>query len=795
MKIIKTILILFLLLFVYSSLHAQEKNKEFSNRGISTGSFVSLGPKEASIYDITAHPTQKNIMYLLTDYYEKDYSYRGIDYYSSKRALTKTTDSGDTWSLVSFLPNMGFLFCNIDPNNLDKIYLGGGRYFSRSTNGGYTWSNIHLGNYIDELCGVKINHNNPDIIYGYGENRTSLSNEICFLKSDDGGDNWNTTILESDTTRFSFGKNLWAFDDSNPQNIYIAANYTDTLGIHPLLFMSADTGTTWNDLNIEQKTGAAGQILSFNVDRDGCARICIDGYGLYRSTDYGENWLKLTDYPDNLVSMKSVKEDPNIIVGGSIDTVFISSDGGSSWSKSGICRDGGVIENIIINSPTEFIAGNNMGVFKSIDAGLTWTSKNTGLCYNPVMTFDIYKNNPDVIYASVYERGIYKTTDSGENWDRIHSYTYPSIVYPSIAISNNTSSIIYAVGRAGIYKKTDVDSSWNRIKYLRNDYRSNIIVKDSLIYAACEDRNTGLPVLLKSTDNGINWIESGIASFAMKPQSLAIDPNNNNIIYVGGFYQFGDYTYGIVLKSEDGGNLWGTVFDVNILGSVKTMCVDPSNPDNIYFGTETGIYKSTDAGNNWDKINYLPCNALYVDSNGILYSGGDYNVVMSSDGETNWETFQQGMSSEVTRNGLIIDENNNILYAATKNQGILTLDLNAATKIKRDGNKPVSSFQLFGTYPNPFNQQTVIRFQVSGVRFQGSGVREQVLGGARVTLQIYNILGQLVVTLIDEEKQPGEYRVIWNGKDIKGNDVPSGLYFYRMHAGDFTDVKKMILLR
>jgi len=231
---------------------------------------------------------------------------------------------------------------------------------------------------------------------------------------------------------------------------------------------------------------------------------------------------------------------------------------------------------------------------------------------------------------------------------------------------------------------------------------------------------------------------------------------------------------------------------------------DNSNRGYDSYSFQIALYETTDNGETWNFLTYFPHIVWYADelyyeidpnNSNSVYFGGDFNVMLSSDGETNWEIFQQGMSSKVTRNGLIIEENNNILYAATKNQGILALDLNAATKIKRDGNKPVSSFQLFGTYPNPFNQQTVIRFQVSGVRFQGLGVREQVLGGARVSLQIYNILGQLITTLVDEEKQPGEYRVVWNGKDMNGYDVPSGLYFYRMHAGDFTDVKKMILLR
>ena len=54
-----------------------------------------------------------------------------------------------------------------------------------------------------------------------------------------------------------------------------------------------------------------------------------------------------------------------------------------------------------------------------------------------------------------------------------------------------------------------------------------------------------------------------------------------------------------------------------------------------------------------------------------------------------------------------------------------------------------------------------------------------------VKLEVYNILFQLVSTLVDEEKVPDEYKVFWNGKDMRGEDVSSGVYFYRMRVGEF----------
>jgi hypothetical protein len=81
-------------------------------------------------------------------------------------------------------------------------------------------------------------------------------------------------------------------------------------------------------------------------------------------------------------------------------------------------------------------------------------------------------------------------------------------------------------------------------------------------------------------------------------------------------------------------------------------------------------------------------------------------------------------------------------------------------------------------YPNPFDPQTNIEYTVRR--------------SSTVELKIYNTLGQLVRTLVDDYKTNGEYSVVWDGKDDSGNTVPSGSYFYQIRMGDITSTKKMI---
>jgi hypothetical protein len=104
--------------------------------------------------------------------------------------------------------------------------------------------------------------------------------------------------------------------------------------------------------------------------------------------------------------------------------------------------------------------------------------------------------------------------------------------------------------------------------------------------------------------------------------------------------------------------------------------------------------------------------------------------------------------------------------------------------VKGQSNVP-AKFSLAQNYPNPFNPQTTIRYEISG----------NLATPVQTTLKIYNLLGQLVRTLVDEPKSSGAYEVIWDGKDSQGEQVSSGVYFYRMTAGNFSESKKMILIK
>jgi hypothetical protein len=137
-------------------------------------------------------------------------------------------------------------------------------------------------------------------------------------------------------------------------------------------------------------------------------------------------------------------------------------------------------------------------------------------------------------------------------------------------------------------------------------------------------------------------------------------------------------------------------------------------------------------------------------------------------------------------------------------EGNITISL-AADVDEDDTEENTKSFGLSQNYPNPFNPVTSIQYSVGRkqTKTADGGLALSEVEGRRtadgsfnhVTLKIYNVLGQLVRTLVDEPKRPERYEVIWDGKDEKGKEVSSGIYFYTLSAENYQEIKKMILVK
>ena len=109
------------------------------------------------------------------------------------------------------------------------------------------------------------------------------------------------------------------------------------------------------------------------------------------------------------------------------------------------------------------------------------------------------------------------------------------------------------------------------------------------------------------------------------------------------------------------------------------------------------------------------------------------------------------------------------------------LRVDQQTDVNDVGGTLPTDFNLRQNYPNPFNPTTAIEFNLPK--------------SEHVTLNIYNVLGQKITTLVDQTLSSGNKRVVWDGTDSSGRTVQSGIYFYRIQAGDFTQTRKMMMLK
>jgi hypothetical protein len=100
---------------------------------------------------------------------------------------------------------------------------------------------------------------------------------------------------------------------------------------------------------------------------------------------------------------------------------------------------------------------------------------------------------------------------------------------------------------------------------------------------------------------------------------------------------------------------------------------------------------------------------------------------------------------------------------------------------EEEGSTTPKDFELYQSYPNPFNNETIIKYDL--------------LKSSQVSLSIYNLLGQKVKTLVNQRQEAGPKIIGWDGKDEKGKDLATGIYFYQLKTGEVTQTKRMVLLK
>ncbi|MFH1212638.1 MAG: T9SS type A sorting domain-containing protein [Candidatus Neomarinimicrobiota bacterium] len=193
--------------------------------------------------------------------------------------------------------------------------------------------------------------------------------------------------------------------------------------------------------------------------------------------------------------------------------------------------------------------------------------------------------------------------------------------------------------------------------------------------------------------------------------------------------------------------------------------------------------------------NIITCNKTGIYLDGCYLSGEIFDDTVTYDAVENWWgtvdslEIKKGIFDwaprKVDYNNWLLEEVNNPTGA--QHNGIHQNNIywnsewnvfvaHDPTSVRREDINSPQKFALYQNYPNPFNPVTTIQYYVPTQN--------------HCTLRIYNVLGQEVTTLLDEMKTPGSYSITWEAEN-----EPSGIYFYRLQAGDYSETKKILLIR
>jgi ligand-binding sensor domain-containing protein len=524
------------------------------------------------------------------------------------------------------------------------------------------------------------------------------------------------------------------------------------------IFVTTDSGNKWTAVNSE--------LSSVNYLAVSGENIYAAGDGLFVSTNYAKSWtnLNLSVPPWSFVSCIAVK-DTNIfaglhgVLGGPGQGILLSTNNGESWTSVNKGLTNGNI-NSFVSVGTEIFVATDGGVFCSTNYGANWNAVNNGLMNSNIFSLFVNKSN---LYAGTFDNGLILSTDDGLNWKEINSGLPTNNFIRELIVRE---SELFLVTSYGIFHSLDNGDNWIDISSDLNNVVTLTISPDGKnMFAGTYGQG-----VFFSSDNEVKWTEINSGLTNLNVLKLYIDSNTRNLL-AG--------TAGGVFRSTNNGESWTSSGLMPYVENIDAIS------NNLFVSSSNGIFCSTDSGSNWKLISSVlpdlggPYNIATDGSN--LFAGHYYpGVFLSTNNGTSWENVNKGFS--LYPNSIAVYPHITCLAVGTTNafvgtsRGVWKRPLSEMiTDVKSTTDLP-KEFALYQNYPNPFNPSTTFRYSIPNE--------------SKVIIKVYDILGKEIEALVSEEKPAGTYELIWNAANL-----PSGVYFYQLRAGNLVETKKMLLLK
>jgi len=700
------------------------------------------------------------------------------------------------WNFFYSVPTTNNYTCTKFINANTGFITGECGTILRTTNSGTNWNFIE--NYTNYTFS-SIFPINSSILYSLTINTHSPDHGSKIFKSTNSGVNWLIIKQVSNILR-----TIYFLDENNG---YAA-------GDDGVLLYTSDGGFNWADRS--PGTSASLQNIQFlNAQTGYISSISYQGI-FFKTTNGGLNWNGININSNSYYTSFYFKDaNTGIVCGGSItyvppppfpghyeyqEKIFKTTNGGINWTTF-LFGTAGIFRTLCTYNNNVFVFGEGSSK-KSTDFGTTWS--NLEYAINPTPRFSFMIDSTEGFIVGDYGRIAKFMGNSYPEYQNVSlsPYTVYSIHFTNVNTGFLLTTDPSLTGNSQIYKTTNSGVNWIYSYYSNYGYfNNNINFANSNCGVACGERE-----LLLTSNAGATWI------YKWYPTTLDINKAcilpNNRAIAVG--------DSGLIVQSDNFGSWYS--YQLYNLGNFIDITFPSANTGYILTDSNK-IIKSTNSGDSWNALT-LPINKLnsfyFINANtGFISANIGATIYKTTNGGWNWNSIYSG-SGKTFKKLYFIDSlkgfgfndlNYNVEF--TLNGGIswtpillhcsnLPICINFANQstgflgglygtIFRTTNGGTiwagnigttlpSSFSLSQNYPNPFNPTTSIKYNVASSK--------------HIKLVVYNILGKEIATLVNEKQSPGTYEVNWDASAF-----PSGVYFYKLTAGDYTETKKALLIK
>lgn len=674
-----------------------------------------------------------------------------------------------------------------------------------------------LGSFSNSFSQVQWEQLGPDGGYYYeisNDNKGNLytHNGTVMYKSTNNGETWNIHKVP-----------FWGYVNRYFMEMYVHKSgkiFVLVDGYSPIdsAFVSDESGQNWKYTEaVPRQAGQNGELYGINNQKE-----------IMTSTNIGETWQKYPSPTSTVHNFLFIDSQKHIIIS-TTGTMYSTIDGGKTYKESKL-QIGGTKTQIFFDSRNNLFLLNYAKFQISKDFGQTWADLTVPAAWNNVSKIEETDAHELLLFI---QNNIYKSTDSGTSWklswqlsaNLVNLNNIPGVglfstlngtgIYKfNLATNNwekkNSGLFIYngKINKSGnnlflcnsskMYKSTDLGKTWNNIapvnyisKY--SFYNSGII---SILLAGAR--------IMLSFDEGNSWKEiinpisnTSPAFHCVSPNLFVCYSNASKSIYLSENQQ---RWYPVRYFGEE------ELFDVGSFAS--------KSEKEIYFSYGNKIYLSTNQGRDWKLLYQFEKEVFHIDLIASEY-GPVFAKVSPSSGPTRMYNLNSGVqepikfpgttnsapdikfSSEGTiyfstgtaiyeskdfgkTNRVLVEKypeliysfevvNNNI-YVLSNYPGVLKTEF-----VPKTDTKYSQSF-ITSNYPNPFNSSTVIEFYVKDTE--------------KLELKVYDLLGREVDTITSKIHSPGYYQYSWYPQNLA-----SGIYFYRLTSGSYSETKKLILMK